>query len=304
MALVDTGSEYREVDVSTRTDSAWLRRRIGNELRELRRTACQRLGRNITTSDAAAELGCTQPKITHIEQGKYRLQWRDVRDLLAFYGATESETTRLVNWAKRSSEPIWWEPFAEVVEDWFADLVGGEGEAEREITYQHGLIPGLLQTEDYIRSLTTASPMVAREEQELVVGLRLERQHRLHEEEPLELVALIEESVLSRPVGSSQVMREQLDHLVSMAKRENVTIQIVPTAAGPHAAVDGAFILLEFAEFQPAVYLQQHPAAGARYSDNQALSDTFMMIAKEVRKLALSPRESLDVIRARAEEFP
>ncbi|QUH00887.1 helix-turn-helix domain-containing protein [Saccharopolyspora erythraea] len=289
--------------MTPRTDSGWLRRRIGRELRTLREATPGPDGRKITTTEAARELGCTQPKISSIEAGKHRLQWRDVRDLLRFYGASDIETERLVKWAKRSNEPIWWAPFADVVEDWFADLVGAEGEAEREITYAHGVLPGLLQTESYIRALTDRSPMVAPEQRELVVGLRLERQHRLSEDEPLELVALIEESVLSRPVGSPEVMREQLEHLASMSKRDNVVIQVLPTAAGPHAAVDGAFTLLEFAEFDPAVYVQQHPAIGACYSDDQRLVDTFTMIAKEVRKLASSPRESLSLIRDRADEF-
>lgn len=289
--------------MAPRTDSGWLRRRIGRELRTLRDAAPDRLGRKITTSDAAQELGCTQPKITSIELGKHRLQWRDVRDLLLFYEASENETNRLVSWAKRSSEPIWWEPFAEVVEDWFADLVGGEGEAEREVTYEHGLIPGLLQTKEYATAMTAASRTVSDDQRDLVVALRLERQYRLVEEEPLELVAVIEESVMHRPVGSSSVMAGQLEYLLDAGDQDNITVQILPTAVGPHVAINGAFILLEFAEFGPALYLQHQPAFGGRYSDDPNLTTTYEKIASEIQDLALTPKASAKRIRARLKEL-
>ncbi|KGI80699.1 hypothetical protein IL38_15180 [Actinopolyspora erythraea] len=290
--------------MTSRSDAGWLRRRVGRELRTLRERAPERVGRRISTSEAATELGCTQPKITSMEQGKYRLQWRDVRDLLELYGATDSEKTRLVNWAKRSNEPIWWAPFSEVVEDWFAELIGGEGEAEREITYEHGLIPGLLQTRKYIEALTRASPVVNQQYHDLVVGLRIERQHRLFDDEyPLKLEALIEESVLSRPVGSEGVMREQFAHLVSLGNYDNIDIRVVPTSAGAHAAIDGSFILLEFEEFQPAVYLQQHPVVGARYSDEREVADVYTDIAKQVRDVAYSQEVSLELIDSMSRDF-
>ncbi|WP_019853727.1 helix-turn-helix domain-containing protein [Actinopolyspora mortivallis] len=283
--------------MTPRSDAGWLRRRIGRELRTLRELAPERTGRKISTSEAAAELGCTQPKITSMEQGKYRLRWRDVRDLLDLYGATASEKTRLINWAKRSNEPIWWAPFSEVVEDWFADLIGGEGEAQREITYEHGLVPGLLQSRQYVEALTRASPMVDEQQHDLVVGLRLERQNRLlDEEDPLVLEALVEESVLWRPVGSEEVMREQLDHLVKMGRQSNVDVRVVPTSAGAHAAIDGSFILLEFAEFLPAVYLQQHPVMGARYSDEREVGEAYTQVANQVREVAYGTEESLALI--------
>lgn len=299
----DKGHGLGRWAVAPRTDSEWLRRRIGRELRALRESAPDRLGRKITTAQAADELGCTQPKVTSIELGKHRLQWRDVRDLLVFYQAADTEAARLVSWAKRSSEPIWWEPYAEVVEDWFADLVGGEGEATREITYEHGLIPGLLQTEAYAEVLTRASSMVSKEHRDLVVELRMERQHRLLEGEPLELVALIEESVLDRPVGTGEIMKQQLGHLLVMSKQKNVTVQVVPTSAGVHPAVDGAFILLEFGDFPPSVFVQHHTAIGGQYSDDQVLVDTFRIAINDVRKMALSPRDSASLICARADQY-
>lgn len=291
--------------MAARSDPTWLRRRIGGELRALRESAQQRQGRKITTHEAAVELGCAQPKITSIEQGKHRLQWRDVRDLLKFYEASTADSERLVAWAKRSTEPIWWQPFAEVVEDWFAELVGGEGEAKREITYEHGLVPGLLQTERYASVLTERSPVVRPEHRQLVTSLRMERQDRLiDEDDPLELIAIIEESVLYRTVGGPEIMREQLEHLLGVNRRPNVTVRVIPTSVGPHAAIDGSFIMLEFAELSPAVYLQHHPVIGARYSDNAELMKTYAKIAKDIQQQALSPKDSAALIRETADKLP
>ena len=155
--------------MAIRTDAVSLRRRIGARLRHFRREA----GR--TTSEAAGELGCSRGKISQMEAGMYRLQYRDVRDLLRFYGAPESEAETLVEQAKRSSEPSWWEPYSDVVEEWFAFFLGSEGEAVREFNYEQLVVPGLLQTRDYAAALTEASRSVAPGNRTKVAELRLER---------------------------------------------------------------------------------------------------------------------------------
>ncbi|GAA4829958.1 helix-turn-helix transcriptional regulator [Saccharopolyspora rosea] len=273
--------------MAIRTDAVSLRRRIGARLRHFRREA----GR--TTSEAAGELGCSRGKISQMEAGMYRLQYRDVRDLLRFYGAPESEAETLVEQAKRSSEPSWWEPYSDVVEEWFAFFLGSEGEAVREFNYEQLVVPGLLQTRDYAAALTEASRSVAPGNRTKVAELRLERQRRLEAERPLVLDVVIEEAVLRRPIGGRDVLADQLRHLLTMGELPHVTVQVLPTGVGAHSGMDGKFVLLEFEDFTPGVFLESHPVLGARYDvEDPVLIDTYSSIAKALRKEALGRRES------------
>ncbi|PRW65242.1 transcriptional regulator [Actinopolyspora mortivallis] len=272
-------------------DPVSLRRRIGARLRQARADA----GR--TTSEAAAELGCSRGKISQMEAGMYRLQHRDVRDLLRFYGVAQSSAEPLVEWAKRSSEPSWWAPYAEVVEDWFAFFLGSEGEAVREFNYEQLVVPGLLQTAEYAAALTAASRSVAEEDRGKVAELRLERQRRLTDEDPLVLHAVIEESALRRPIGGLAVLRNQLRHLVEMADLSHVEIQVMPTGVGAHSGLDGKFVLLEFQDFGPGVFLEGHPVIGARFEvEDPTLTETYTSIAKALREEALDQQRSIELM--------
>lgn len=274
-----------------RTDPASLRRRIGVKLRHARNDVGK------TTSEAAEELGCSRGKISQMEAGMYRLQHRDVRDLLKFYGVSQAELGALVQQAKRSAEPSWWAPYADVVEEWFAFFLGSEGEAVREFNYEQLVVPGLLQTRDYAAALTTASRSVSERDRQKVAALRLERQRRLADPDPLMLHVVIEESVLWRPIGGREVLRAQLRHLVEMAALPHVDIQVVPTGIGAHSGMDGKFILLEFDEFSPGVFLEGHPVLGARYDvEDPKLTETYASIAKALRDEAFDQRQSNEFI--------
>lgn len=275
--------------MSERTDPVSLRRRIGVKLRQAR------TGARRTTNEAAAELGCSRGKISQMEAGMYRLQHRDVRDLLKFYGVAHSEAAPVVEQAKRSAEPSWWAPYADVVEEWFAFFLGSEGEAVREFNYEQLVVPGLLQTSDYAAALTVASRSVPDEDRQKVADLRMERQQRLLEPNPLELHAVFEESVLRRPIGGRDVLREQLRHLVEMADLQHVEIQVIPTDVGAHSGMDGKFVLLEFEEFDPGVFLESHPVLGARYDvEDPTLTQTYASIAKALRSEALDQGQSVE----------
>lgn len=279
--------------MATKPDPIALRKRIGAELKRYRYLAKR------SAHDAAEELGCSRGKISQMEIGFYRLHFRDVRDLLLFYGAPREEVDRLVAMAKDSALPSWWEPYAEVVEDWFAFFLGSEGEATREFNYQQQVVPGLLQTREYAEALTDASTAVRPEDRRKVVDLRLARQRRLRDDEPLELAVVVEETALRRPIGDRSVQRGQLEHLLAMGKLPNVTVQVVLTEVGAHAGLAANnFIVLEFADYNPGVYLEHHPVVGARYDvEAPELASTYRVIAEELQAKALSERHSAEFIR-------
>ncbi|MGK5550016.1 helix-turn-helix domain-containing protein [Actinomadura kijaniata] len=177
---------------------------------------------------------------------------------------------------------------------WF-DWPAVEQEAAELITWQHTVIPGLLQTPDYARVLL-------RDHDEQAVDVRIERQAILTRDKPppTMLVALLSEAVLTYPVGTAEIMRAQLEHLITMSERPNVTIQIVPHG-GPPAGTGGAFVLATMQDRSEAAYLET-TVRGITSDDRQdlaGLSKTLMSL----RAKALPESMSLDVIRKAIEEL-
>lgn len=131
----------------------------------------------------------------------------------------------------------------------FSVYLGFEGDAAFIHTYQTVLIPGLLQTADYARSIfEAAQPGEGSEEIGRRVEARLLRQVLLTGKDAPRLWAILDEAAIRRVVGGPQIMRAQLEHLLTMGKQSNVTIQVVPFAAGAYMSMDGGFIILRFAE--------------------------------------------------------
>jgi transcriptional regulator with XRE-family HTH domain len=133
------------------------------------------------------------------------------------------------------------------VRPWFRDRIEVERKASEIKEYESHQIPGLLQTEEYARAaIAAARPEPSAEELEQMVALRMTRQQILEldgdlplDQEPsLRLWAIIDESALYRIAGSSQVLQDQRDHLVSLAKQPNITIQVLPFSQGLRALTD------------------------------------------------------------------
>jgi DNA-binding XRE family transcriptional regulator len=158
----------------------------------------------------------------------------------------------------------------------FRPFVSIEAEARALRTFEHSLIPGLLQTEDYARSVLATKPNSTEAEIGGLVGERLARQAILVRDEPSAplMWALIDEGALNRPVAASVVMRDQLKHLVHMSTLPNVTIQVVPYAAGGHSGLLGAFVIAEIVDNGSIVFLED--VAGGRVAED---ADTVAEVA-------------------------
>ncbi|MGH3825426.1 MAG: helix-turn-helix domain-containing protein [Pseudonocardiaceae bacterium] len=278
--------------MADRENPSALRWLIGVELANFRRRA----GRRAT--DAAKAIGCSQGKIGHMESGRNQQQPAEVTDLLRYYGADLADIERLASLAGGADRQTWWAPWTEVVPDWLRTFVGLEGLARTASDYATFVVPALLQTSDYSLGATAGGGRVRPDHTERVVGLRMDRQRRLDSEsEPLHLVALIEESVLDRPIGGPAVMRGQLEHLIALSERDNVDIQVLPTSVGFHDGGVGAFTLLDFAQAQSIAYVEI--VNGAVYVQDQDEVAGYTRIITMLREIALSPADTVAAIRAR-----
>ena len=129
----------------------------------------------------------------------------------------------------------------------FREFAAYEAEAVSIWTFQHSLVPGLLQTEDYARAVLERHPNVTSEQVTERLTARLGRQSVLERDEPPLLWVLLDENVLHRDVGGVKIMQGQLTHLATMARRPNITVQVIPSE-GAHVGLTGAFDMAETAD--------------------------------------------------------
>ncbi|MGH3671308.1 MAG: DUF5753 domain-containing protein, partial [Pseudonocardiaceae bacterium] len=167
-------------------------------------------------------------------------------------------------------EPGWWHRYNDLVADWFYDYLGLEESASRIQCYEQQFFPGLMQTEEYTRAIATHGwSKLASTSAEQQVAVRTRRQALLGRSDAPKLWAVIDQSVLHRPIGGRRVMRAQIEDALELANRPNITLQLVPYQLSGYAA-EGSFSLLRFAhpELPTVVYLEH--LTGALYLDKQS----------------------------------
>ena len=243
----------------TETQSDWAgptvrRMLVGARLRRLR----TELG--LTREEAAQAIRASEWKIHRLENGQVGFKDRDIIDLLARYQVTDpAEVADFLTLAREANTPGWWQHYGDVLPSWFRTYVDLEQAATLIRTYEGQFVPGLLQTDDYMRAVVRGAHLEeSGDEVGRRVRLRMARQILLTREGPPRLWAVVDEAALRRPVGGQEVMRGQLERLIEATKLPNVTLQILPFAVGAHAAMGSAFSILRFAdrELPDIVYLE------------------------------------------------
>lgn len=203
----------------------------------------------LTGEEAAARLDWSGSKISRIENAANVVETDDLLRMLDLYNVSGSERDRLVELARSAEEYRrgWWDAYADTLGQGYSAMIALEAAAKAERTFVPTLVPGLLQTEAYAREVISSSLVPTSEEQvRQRVQVRMKRQQELTKGDPLELAVVIDEAALLRQVGGPDAMREQLAHLLEMAGRENVALQVLPLARGSHPAISGGFTILEF----------------------------------------------------------
>jgi hypothetical protein len=235
---------------------------LGAQLRRLREAT------DISRADAGYAIRGSDSKISRMELGRVGFKERDVADLLSMYGVhNEDERTVFLEMVRKSNERGWWHRYSGLMPNWFQDFVGLEESASLIQSYELQFVPGLMQTEDYIRAVVGhGRPELLDQEGERRVALRIQRQKILTRQGAPRVWAVVDESVLHRPIGSPRVLREQVDHLLELTRQPNVTLQILPYNMSGYAA-EGAFSMLRFAEpsLPDIVYIEH--LSGALYLD-------------------------------------
>jgi transcriptional regulator with XRE-family HTH domain len=282
--------------VNQRRSPTIRRRRLGTELRRLREEA------HVTIDVVADRLGCSPSKVSRIETGHTSATPRDVKDMLDVYGIAGMESEELVQIAREARQKGWWHPYSTVL---VGAYVGLEAAARSIRAYEQQVIPGLLQSEDYAVAMIRAARLSDTPlEIDRRVHVRMARQSLLIQDEPIELRVVLDEAVLSRPVGGEAVMRDQFVRLIEATELPNVTLQVLPFAAGAHAAMDGTFAILDFPEAQDPDVVYAENATGGLFLEKSEELKKYSSIFDTIRAAALTPEESTALIARLIEEPP
>jgi transcriptional regulator with XRE-family HTH domain len=267
--------------VSQPTSPTLRRVRLARRLRRMREA------KGLKMEEAARLLDKTRSGLHRIESGTSKADVHFVRSAMDVYDMYDPD---LVDLARDAAKPGWWRRFG--IDDRGFIPMETEASTELEVSLVH--IPGLLQTEDYMRAVFASGPVALAGGKLLHAEPRLHRQQRLTDEEaPLELVSIIDESALRKNVGGPAVMREQLRYLVRQSELPLVTLQVMPNEQGAHVGMEGEFIVLRFLEEEDPDLLYISYITGAVHVEKPEEVVGAKMAFDHLRSIALSPSESV-----------
>ncbi|MFD0902091.1 helix-turn-helix domain-containing protein [Actinomadura sediminis] len=220
------------------------------------------------------------PQVSRIESGKKRATRpfvETVDDYLVAGGALISLWEDL----NKDGHPV---PI------WF-DWPQVEAEAIELIYYQLSVIAGMAQSPSYAAAVLDGN--------EEAIAARLERQKIIDKEEAPTITFLVDEQALHRPVGTAETMREQLEHLITLSERPNVTVQVVLSSGG-HGGNGSSFVIATMADMSQVAYVET--AIRGLTTDDPADLAAASRVLADLRNRALPGNMSRDLIRKVAEE--
>ncbi|MFC9704042.1 Scr1 family TA system antitoxin-like transcriptional regulator [Streptomyces sp. NPDC056943] len=251
----------------------------GSELRRFREAA------KLNQAQLGDIVYCTASLIGQIETAR-KVPTREFSERIDAALMTGGVFTRLVGLVLRSQLPTWFQAYADM-----------EAKAAYISTYQSQMVYGLLQTEEYARAvLATGLP----DRLEELVAARLERQRILAKDRPPMVWVVLDEAALHRPIGSPQIMRAQLAHLLSFREERWTRIQVLPFKVGEHASLIGSFNFLRFDDDPDLIYTEDL-ISGHMTANPDSVREAALRYA-HLQASALSVEDSAELIMRVMEE--
>ena len=273
--------------------ASWMQKALADELSRLRKE------RGYSVRDVAERTGWSIAKISRGENGVSKISPIDVRKLAELYEVSDADAARLSEMARDSISDAWWRRYERWLNPSFVEFLAYEADAARAWSAQTVFVPGLLQTSEYIKAILSIGPVRDPDRNDADFEVRLRRQRRLEDPDPIVLHALIAESVLHWQFGGGEVMRGQLTHLCAMAGRSSVSIRVIPFAHPiPIYPVD----LFESGGSGPAVVFSE-TQWGTPFTEDPI---EIRQARREIQRLeaaALSEEETIKVIQRRIREL-
>jgi transcriptional regulator with XRE-family HTH domain len=254
---------------------------------ELRRA---RVGAGMTQDDLAAKVSYSKPLVSAVETGRRRPS-RDFVTSVDSVLALDGRLARILDVVQRDSAL-----------PWFREWLGIEQDATALRWFEPLIIPGLLQTAEYARAVLAAGGLLTNEQIDEQVATRLERQAVLTRDNPPQVVFVIDEQTLRRPVGGPEIMGDQLRHLLQVITDcPHVRIHVVPGIVGAYAGLSGGFVVAALRGGDSAAYLDNQ-LTGTVVEGSDGVAEV-LRAWEAVRGEALPHQQSVALIRELAESW-
>lgn len=269
--------------------------RLGAELCRLRK------GADVPEAAIAEKLACSVSKIAKIEAGYVGVGRAELLFMLDTYGADTQTREALLDLGKLGKQRGWWSRFGKLPLQ-FSNFLGLETAATAVQVYEPLMIYGLLQTDAYARALLEATWSPRDPEVDRQMAIRQERKARVLDSDPPDITVILGEGALRQVVGSTDIMREQLAHLLATTYGP-ITLRVLPYSAPSFAGALGAFSIFEFPEslHSPVIYVESQ--AGNLYMETPDEIKRCSLAFNQLATAALNPSESAELIKAVASEM-
>lgn len=269
---------------------------LGDELRRLREEA------HCSLAAAGKRIDASASKVCRIESGYVTATPEDVAALLVVYGVTGPRRRELLELAREAEKLGWWQRDRHNFAKQARTLISLEERANTIINFETVVIPGLLQTREYTRSLMANCGYVPAEEVEDRTSLRQERQTILKRRSAPNLLAIVDELALHRPIGGPEVFRHQLLHLAHAAARPNITVLVVPNDGRAHPGIDGAFILIRRPHLS-SVVLTGNLTSSLILEESGEINQ-YNSLVRDLSERALDQEQSMELVSTLAHDGP
>ncbi|MFC9221085.1 helix-turn-helix domain-containing protein [Streptomyces hygroscopicus] len=272
-------------------------RRLGAELRRLREEA------GMSAPIVAGLLGTDRTMISNIESGRFGISEERLRRLASIYQCDDSTLIDALAEMTGRRKPGWWEEYRGKIPPGFLDVSEIEAHAVRLRTVQTAHLPGMFQIEEHARALfDLIVPPLPRLEVELRVTHRLTRRTVVTGDDPVPYVGVIHEAALRMQIGGRRVARSQLDHLLEESERDNITLLVIPFEAGGFPMAGDSVLYAEAPNLRLDTVHMDSPT-GAVFIDSPTQLANFRKRLRLIEEMALSPKNSRDLIYAIAKDL-
>ncbi|MET9416301.1 helix-turn-helix transcriptional regulator [Streptomyces klenkii] len=275
------------------------RRKLGAALRDARVAA------GVTVVQAAKAIDGDNSKVSRIETGCQRITRLGLNALMDLYGVKEQKTRDwLTALASEERKRNWWTQYHEMLPGGFKETLLLENDAAKIETYQAEVVPGLLQTPDYARTVMVGDPDPPTDEQlDFYVKFRMRRQHLFERENPPQYVCILPEGVLHQHMGSTAIMAAQLRRLLAASRSPHITIHIIPFTRNPYACTGGSFSLYSYPGPMDLEVVHVPQLDGELYLEDDDQVARYRKVFRNIQTSALSAQHSIELITSIANDF-
>jgi transcriptional regulator with XRE-family HTH domain len=275
------------------------RRRLRDELRQARQDA------GLTQEAVAEEMDWSMSKIIRIETGAVGISTNDLTALLRLYKVKDSRRVKdLIARAREARKQTWWSRYRQILPPNYFQYIEYETSASIIRSYETIVVPGLLQTEEYAEAITRqyrlnmTSKMV-----QTLVEVRMRRQELLlGRPTPPLLFFVLDEAVICRLMGEENLRKAQLEKLISMAGRPEVTIEVIPLSVGFHRGMYDTFNILEFPGSAEDVMYFESIRESIFSHDSVEEVVAYRELFEDLRRSSLGPKGTLEYLMRAADE--